>query len=162
MLIAVATGYGTYYVKHGDPVGFLYLCAGALLIYGYFRYGPVFIAFHHVRRKNFERAERLLRQVRDPALLASGQRSYFELASAELALHHGKHADAEHHVRAALAHQLRSENDRALAETLLGQLLIHRGQFDEARDALGSARKRPCNPEVKKAIEEVSKLLPAE
>ena len=162
MLIVVSTGYGTYYVKHGDPVGFLYLFAGAVLIYGYFRYGPVYIAFHHVRRKNFERGEQLLRQVRHPALLASGQRSYFELASALIALHHGKHDAAEQHVRAALSQKLRSENHRAFAEMLLAQLLIQRGDFDEARATLESARKRPCSPEVAKTIEEVSKSLPVE
>jgi tetratricopeptide (TPR) repeat protein len=162
VLIGVSTAYGLYYVTHGQPIGYLYLLAGALLIYGYFRYGPVFIAFHHIRRKNFARAESLLAQVRDPELLSTGQRSYFELASAELAIHRGDHGVAERHLRTALDHRLRSENDRALAEALLGQLLIERGAVAEAREALERARQRPCQPGVAKAIEEAFKSLPGE
>jgi len=162
VLIGVSTAYGLYYVTHGEPVGYLYLCASAFLIYGYFRYGPVFIAFRHIRRQNFARAERLLAQVRHPELLSSRQRSYFELASAELAIHRGDHSVAERHLRVALDHRLRTENDRALAEALLGQLLIERGALAEARDALERARRRPCKPAVAKAIEEAAKSLPTE
>jgi hypothetical protein len=53
-------------------------------------------------------------------------------------------------------------NDRALAEALLGQLLIERGAIAEARVALERALRRPCKPEVAKAIEEAAKSLPAE
>jgi uncharacterized protein HemY len=162
VLIGVSTAYGLYCVMHGQPIGYLYLCASAFLIYGYFRYGPVFIAFRHIRRQNFARAESLLAQVRHPELLSSGQRSYFELASAELAIHRGDHSVAERHLRVALDHRLRTENDRALAEALLGQLLIERGALAEARDALERARRRPCKPAVARAIEEAAKSLPAE
>jgi hypothetical protein len=163
VLIGVSAAYGLYYLTQGRWLGYLYLFAGALLIYGYFRYGPVFIAFRHVQRKNFERAASLLAQVRDPDLLSLSQRAYFEFASAAVAEHQGNDTTAERHLRAALEHQFRSENDRALTETVLAQVLLKRdAPTPEARDLLERARHRPCKPELKRTIEEVLNSLPEE
>jgi hypothetical protein len=162
VLIGVSSAYGLYYVTHGQAIGYLYLFGAALLIYGYFRYGPVFIAFNHVRRGNYERAASLLAQVRDPELLSSQQRGYFELASAELAVRKGNLVHGERHVRAALARKLRTENDRAVAEVMLAQLLFQRGADAEARAALEQARGRRTNPQTAKMIEDVEKSCDAD
>jgi ParB-like chromosome segregation protein Spo0J len=55
---------------------------------------------------------------------------------------------AEQHLQAALAHQLRTDNDRAMAEAVLAQLLIARDQHAEARALVDQAVTRNCRPSI--------------
>jgi Tfp pilus assembly protein PilF len=59
-----------------------------------------------------------------------------------------QNANAEAHLRRALDHQLRTENDRALAEAVLAQLLVARDELVEARAIVERAVTRECRPAI--------------
>lgn len=133
---------------HNDYSGVVPLAASALLAYGYFRYGTVWLAFREVAHGRMDAAAKLLANVKDPAALGSEQRAYYELASGLVCASGAQNQRAEQHLQNALAHQLRTDNDRAMAEAVLAQLLIARDQHAEARALVDKAVTRNCRPSI--------------
>jgi len=150
---------GAYLLVAGDYSGVLLLGGAAYLGYSYFRYGVVWQAFREVALGRMEPAARLLRKVTQPESLGSEQRAYFELASGLVCASRVENANAEAHLRRALEHQLRSENDRALAEAVLAQLLVARDELVEARAIVERAVTRECRPAIAARIKTMREQL---
>ncbi|HEY6077403.1 MAG TPA: hypothetical protein VIW29_01285, partial [Polyangiaceae bacterium] len=74
-LALAAFAIGAYRVVASDYVGFVWLGAAALLGYGYFKYGSVWLAFRQVARGRMDHAARLLEQVKRPEALGSQDRA---------------------------------------------------------------------------------------
>ncbi|HEX2871910.1 MAG TPA: hypothetical protein VHP33_11650 [Polyangiaceae bacterium] len=131
-----------------DYAGVVPLAGSALLAYGYFRYGTVWLAFREVAHGRMDAAAKLLAKVKNPEALGSEQRAYYELASGLVCTSTAQNQRAEQHLQAALTHQLRTDNDRAMAEAVLAQLLIARDQHAEARALVDKAVTRNCRPSI--------------
>ncbi len=147
-LAVVSFGLGAYLLVSGDYAGVLFLGGAAYLGHSYFKYGTVWLAFREVARGHMDQAALLLQKVKQPEALGSEQRAYFELASGLVCASRAQNERAEAHLQGALAHQLRTENDRALAEAVLAQLLVAREQLDAAREIVDRAVKRECRPAI--------------
>lgn len=139
-LVVSSIGFGIYLIRAGDSLGWMLMVVAALLVYGHFRYGTVWLAFRAVKRSDMDRAARLLTQVSNPKTLSSQQRAYFEMVSGMVAAHREQGAEAEQHLQASLDYRLRTENDRAIVEATLAELLAKRGDISGARALLDSAR----------------------
>jgi len=150
---------GCYRLIAGDYAGVVLLAASAFLTYGYFKYGTVWLAFRAVARGEMEQAAGLLRQVKRPDALRAEDRSYYELASALVCASRAQNEEAERHLRSALAHPLRTENDRGMAEALLAQLLIARDELVAARKVLDQAATRACRPAIAERIRKLREEL---
>ena len=149
LLSVAAFVLGTYLIVFkNDYVGILALAASAFMAHGYFRYGTVWLAFREVAHGRMDAAAKLLAQVKNPEALGSEQRAYFELASGLVCASSAQNQRAEQHLQAALAHQLRTDNDRAMAEAVLAQLLIAREERAEARAIVDQAVTRNCRPSI--------------
>jgi tetratricopeptide (TPR) repeat protein len=160
LLLSVATfGLGAYLLIRNDYTGALFLVASAFLAYGYFRYGTVWLAFREVAHGRMDAAAKLLAKVNHPEALASEQRAYFELASGLVCASRAQNERAEQHLRAALSHQLRTDNDRALAEAVLAQLLIARDQYAEALALVQKAVTRDCRPSIAARLQTLQEQL---
>ena len=163
LLAIVAFLLGVYGLIKGDYLGMVGIGISALLAYGYFKYGNVWLAFRSVSAGQMEKAAQHLQQVGRPAALGTEERAYFELASGFVCASRGQNAQAEQHLRVALANELRTQNDRALAEAILAQLLIARDELTEARSVLDEAAARPARPAIAQRIRDLrSELPPAE
>ncbi len=161
-LIVAALGLGLVEVSTGNSIGYCLIAAAALLAYGHFRYGPVWLAFRALKAGDADRAARLLSQVKRPSWLSSPQRAYFEFASGALAAARGADADAEQHLRAALAHELRTDNDRCAVEVDLARLLAKRGDRVAALEVLAAASARAPRPELAEQVRQVRASLETE
>jgi len=139
---------GGYLVIDGENLGLILLAVAAYLTVGYFRYGTVALAFRAVAAGHVDRAAQLLDRVKNPTSLHGTDRAYFELASGFVCAARAKNDDAEQHLRCALGSPLRSEDDRALGEAVLAQLLIARDQHDEAHTLLEQAATRCRRPAI--------------
>lgn len=160
-LAVVSFVLGCYRLIAGDYAGLVLLAASAFITYGYFKYGTVWLAFRAVARGQMEQAAGLLQQVKRPDALRAEDRSYYELASALVCASRAQNEDAERHLRSALAHPLRTENDRGLAEAVLAQLLIARDELTEARSVLDQAATRACRPAIAQKISALREELAA-
>jgi len=151
LLLAVASfGLGAYLLVSNDYVGILCLAASAYFGHSYFRYGTVWLAYREVAHGRMDAAVKLLGKVKDPAALGSEQRAYYELAWGLVCASRAgaENQRAEEHLQSALSHQLRTDNDRALAEALLAQLLVARDELDQARQLVDKALTRQCGPTI--------------
>lgn len=162
ILAVIAFALGAYQVIEGHFIGLALLAASAFLAVGYFKYGTVWLAFRAVARGQTDEAARLLQQVRRPASLGAQERAYFELASGFVCAARAQNQQAEEHLRSALASSLRTESDRALAEAVLGQLLVARGSFSEARALLDQAAARSSRPAIAQRIQALRDELPSD
>jgi outer membrane PBP1 activator LpoA protein len=158
-LATIASCYGVYLISAGDRTGVLGLAVAALLVYGYFRYGTVWLAFRAAQQDNIERARRLLSQIKYPSLLASQSRAYYELLAGHIALSQQQESTAETHFRTSLNYRLRTQNDRCLAEVTLAEILAKSGRTAEAREFVAHANSRFCRPEIRERIEQVAAMV---
>lgn len=143
LLFAVASFVlGGYLVIQSEYLGLLLLAVAAYVAVGYFRYGMVSLAFRAVAGGNIDRGAQLLERVKNPSSLVGTDRGYFELASGFVSAARGRNGEAEQHLRLALESPLRSEDDRALGEAVLAQLLVAREQYGEAGTLLDQAAGR--------------------
>ena len=157
-LVLGCVGFGIYRVLYGDRMGLLYVVAGILVAYGYFRYSTVWLAFRAVRKGELDRAGACYRK-RGILPVCLHSSAYFELASGIVSANRGEEEAAERHLRAALGHELRTENDRCVAEVCLAELLARRGNLDEARELVTQARTRHHKPELAEWIDRIAGSL---
>lgn len=150
---------GAYLLVTGDYAGVPFLGGAAYLGYSYFRFGTVWLAFRQVALGNMAAAAKLLQKVTRPEELSSEQRAYFELASGLVHASRSENGEAEQHLQTALAHQLRTENDRALCEAVLAQLLVARDEPDAAREVIARAVTRECRPAIAARIKALHEQL---
>ncbi|HYP89544.1 MAG TPA: hypothetical protein VEQ59_15355 [Polyangiaceae bacterium] len=151
---------GGYRLISGDYAGLALLAASAFLAYGYFKYGTVWLAFRAVSGGKIDEAAELLQKVKRPGALGAQERAYYELASGFVCASRAQNDPAEQHLRAALQNQLRTENDRALAEAILAQLLVARDALGEARTVLEVAKTRACRSAIAARIQALYDDLP--
>ena len=164
LLIALAVAsfaLGTYCLLVGDYKSILLFLAAAYFSYSAFKHNPVELAFRAVARGHMPSAATLLAQVQRPEQLTSRDRAYFELASGLMRASRAENQRAEQHLALALEHELRTDNDRALAEAVLSQLLVARGARDEARRIIDRAITRTCRPAIAQRIKKLHEDLSA-
>lgn len=150
---------GAYLLVISDYTGVVFVGGAAYLGYSYFRYGTVWLAFREVAGGRMSEAAVLLAKVKHPEQLSSEQRAYFELASGLVCASRAENQRAEAHLQQALAHQLRTENDRALCEAVVAQLLLARDEPDQAREVLARAVTRECRPAIAARIKTLHEQL---
>jgi tetratricopeptide (TPR) repeat protein len=150
---------GAYWVVAGRYAGLLFLVASAYLAYGYFKYGTVWLAFREVAHGRMAEAAQLLAKVKQPEALGPEERAYFELAWGLVCASRAENPGAEAHLKIALGNRLRTDNDRALAEAVLAQLLLARGARDEAVQVLAKAAIRECRPSIAQRIKTLQEEL---
>jgi hypothetical protein len=117
LLATASAAFGVYQIHRGSIAGGLYVVAAALLVYGHFRYGSRVAgasngsSWKHGPHATFARAgaQSGLADLGPAALVAADRKD--------------DHA-AEKHLRLAIDHRLRTENDRALVEVMLARILI--------------------------------------
>jgi tetratricopeptide (TPR) repeat protein len=158
-VILLSAGLGVYLLVSGFIWGLAFLVAAALLAWGYYRYGTVWLALQALSAGDGERAARLLKSVRRPTRLGSQSRAYYEYMRGVLAAGEERFDRAESHLRSALDHRLRTENDRSLVECTLAEVLALRGQKEEARVVLDRARARDHKPTLDELIERIEQRL---
>ncbi|MEQ1911713.1 MAG: hypothetical protein ABMA15_23040 [Vicinamibacterales bacterium] len=158
-VMTVAAALGTWRWWTGDPTGAWFLVAAALLAYGHFRYGTVWLAFRALRKGDVDRAGSFLNQVARPGMLSPESRAYYFMVFGLVAASRGQLGEAESALRKALALPLRTENDRALVEVALAELLVTSTSPNEARELLALAAGRATKPVVSKEVERVTALL---
>jgi outer membrane PBP1 activator LpoA protein len=162
LLIALLCGFAVWSAVDGVYTrGALYLIGAALLTWGYFRYGTVWLAWQALRRGNMKRAGHLLEEVRHPAALSPIQRAYHDWAAGYLALSARDYPRAGQHLEAVETGRLRTSNDRSILSCHRAQAAAGQGDAEAARSELARARSSPHKPGVDMLIESIERDLSA-
>jgi hypothetical protein len=142
LILAVAAGLlGLWQLSIGSQFGWVTLVVVPLMLWGYYRYGPMVLGFQAYHKGDYNRLTTLLREVSEPTLLRAEDRAYYEFLRGVEAQHRGDFAAGRDHIRAALAGPLRTRNMIGIAHLHLGEIELAEGNSSAARVAVADARK---------------------
>ena len=139
-LILGSIAYAIWLFSMGNLGGILFLVAAACLVFGYFRYGTIWLAFQAVRKGKFKLAEKLIGKVFDPNSLNPQSRAYYHWVHGMLALKHGDLNRARDFLDLAATGKLRTSNDRSMVACTLTQIALAKGDRVAAEEQLQKAR----------------------
>ncbi len=113
----------------------------------------VFLAWMHVGRQNFDKAEAVLSKVPDPDALKGSQKSYYFMTKGVLFLSKQKLDPAEKAFKKALSNGLK-DNDKSMVYMQLTGIEMGRGNKKKATELLAKAKKlkhhKNLDPEIAK------------
>lgn len=136
------------------------LSAVLLQVWGYFRYGTVYLAFKQLKLKQFKRAERTLKETKYPDLLNKNQKSYYHFVLGMIAYYNEDFDLSFDELMLSNALGLRTKNDTAIVMLHLATIELKRGNFEVSKEHITSLKqlkyKPDLEPEIEKLISELS------
>ncbi|MCJ8209442.1 tetratricopeptide repeat protein [Mucilaginibacter sp. RS28] len=137
------------------------LMFSALLIWGYFKEGPIVIAAKHFHDKNYDKAEQLLKTINKPDLLSKKRRGFYEFMMGGINLQRQDYDAAERHYEVAAQYPLRSVNDHVAALAHVANISIRQHNYEKAGVYLVLAHKHydKTTAKMKSVLERLDKEL---
>ena len=162
ILFVVCLAMAWLFYSTGNMIStYMVLLGAGLIVSGYFRNGTVFLAFHQLKKENYEKAEQLLGKVFNPDLLKKSQKSYYYFTKGFVDLNK-KNMDASYgELIHALKLGLRTENDTSIVTVTLAGIELERGNIEQARNYLRQTKSLKHKPELGSEIERIELELAA-
>lgn len=125
-----------------------------LLIWDYFKQGTLVVAAKYFHNKDYEAAERFLKEIVHPAWLSKRRRGYYEFIMGGICLQKQDYSEAEQHYEIAAQYPLRSVNDHVAALVHVANISIRLGNYEKAAAYLQLAEKNfdKINAKMKEVI----------
>jgi tetratricopeptide (TPR) repeat protein len=146
-----------FYSLNDIPNMLLCLVALALVIWGYFKNGTVYVAFRHLQKGNYQKAEHLLNKVKKPEILKKSQKSYYHFTKGFIELNKDSLKASKGEFLKVLELGLRTENDTSIVSINLALIEMKLGNFDEALLYINKTKELNYKPALKFEIERVEK-----
>ncbi len=146
---------------HIYPLAAVCIMFIALLVWGYFKQGPIVLAAKHFHNKDYRGAERLLNEVSRPEWLSKRRRGFYEFIYGGICLQKKEYEAAERHYEIAAQYPLRSANDHVAALVHVANINVRNGNYEKARAYLQLTEKHKDNitAKMKDVIERVEQEL---
>jgi tetratricopeptide (TPR) repeat protein len=147
--------------QHAYELAGVVLVFTGLLIWGYFKEGPIILAAKHFHKKEYDRAEGLLRQIRNPALLSKKRRGFYEFILGGICMQKHDFEEAEQHYELAAQYPLRTVNDHVAALVHVANISIRNGKYDKASAYLQLAKEKEgqVTAKMKSVIAQIEEVL---
>ncbi len=139
----------------------LMLLAAGITVYGHYRYGSVYAAFHELKGENYDKAEKLILEIKNPNYLVKSQRSYYHFTKGTLASHKGQWNESYSELTKALDLGLRTENDKSIVLLNLANVELKRHNLSQAKQFISEVRKIELNPLVKSETDRIEEEINA-
>lgn len=121
--------------------GIMVVLLSALIVFSYFRNENILISFWHMRKNNFEKAEKSLNRIKNPEkALIRGQQAYWYMLKGMIESQRGI-GKAESLLRKSLSIGLRMKHDQAMAKLQLAGIAIAKRRKREAMVLLSEVKK---------------------
>ncbi|TSD63365.1 hypothetical protein FFF34_017370 [Inquilinus sp. KBS0705] len=132
-----------------------------ILVWGYFKQGPIVLAAKHFHNKDYFGAERLLKEVSRPDWLSKRRRGFYEFIYGGICLQKKEYDEAEKHYEIAAQYPLRSANDHVAALVHVANINVRKGNYEKARAYLQLTEKHKDNitAKMKDVIQRVEQEL---
>jgi len=132
------------------------------LIWSHYREGTVFLASQAFQQQNFEKARKLLADIKKPEYLRKKRRNYYEFMSGNLALKAGDYDAAERHFQIASRLPFRRPNDKAIILVNLANINLRKQDYERVRAYIEVARKLEVTSRVAQIINKIENEIPKE
>ena len=132
------------------------------LTWSHYREGTVFIATQAFQKQDYDKARRLLADIKRPEYLRKGRRNYYEFMSGNLALKTGDYDAAERHFQVASRLPFRRPNDKAIILVNLANINLRKKDFERVKAYIALARKLEVTSRVAQIINKIENEIPKE
>lgn len=132
-----------------------------VLLWGYFKEGPIILAAKYYHNKDYDKAEALLRQIRKPEWLSKKRRGFYEFMLGGICLKRNDFVRAEEHYEQAAKYPLRSANDHVAALVHVANISLRNGNYDKAEAylKLATRQEEKISAKMKDVIAQIEKEL---
>ncbi len=142
ILIALSFAWMVYQFYLGNiGNGILFFFITGLIVLTLFRHELILLAFYHLRKGKFDKAEATLAKIKQPHHLIKSQEAYYYYLSALIMAQTQSAMKAEKFFRKALSLGLRMDTDKAMAKLNLAGIAIMRRKKREATTLLNEVKK---------------------
>jgi len=140
------------------------MVAGAMayLTWSHYREGTVFIATQAFQKKDYEKARRLLADIKKPEYLRKRRRNYYEFMCGNIALKAEDYDAAERHFQIASRLPFRRPNDKAIILVHLANIHLRKKDYERVRAYIDLARKQEVTSRVAQIINKIENEIPKE
>jgi len=125
------------------------------LIWSYFKQGTVALASKAYHHKDYQKAEKLLREVKNPDRLARNRRGYYEFILGNIELQKEHFPEAETHFQIASRFPLRNQNDKGIVLVQLANLNLRKREFEKAQAYLDVAKDLKISSRVQGIVQKI-------
>lgn len=126
-------------------------------VWAHMKQGTVLQASKHFQNQDYDEAERLLNQIKNPDLLAKNRRGFYEFMRANIALHRKDYEAAEYHFQLASRFPLGGKNDKAYVLIHLANLALRKKDATRVDAYLERAKKCAVTSRANELIEKIEK-----
>lgn len=130
-----------------------------LLIWSYFREGTVVMAAREFHNKNYQKTEKLLKEISNPDRLSRRRRGFYEFIWGNLELQRNNYEQAEQHFQIASKFPLRTLNDKAIVLVHLANLNLRKKDYERARTYIEKAKTYHITARVKNIIKNIEQEI---
>ena len=148
-------------IAKGHNWAWVLLATPALLLFGYFRYGPVMLAFNAYAKRDWSRLQTHLASVAKPEWLTRESLTYYRFLSGIVSLEAGDPQRAAAYFRDVDPRALRTDNMRSKFACHRAEVALASGDLEATRGHLDMARDTPHKPDVADFIKNLEARLAA-
>lgn len=140
-------------------LGILSIVMILLLIGGYFRHGPMVVAYRALLRDDIPKLDRILREVHRPDWLRAQERAYYYLMVGASALSKGNISEAKKALEVVDHENLRTDRIRTMLECLRCEAAFRSGDRNTAAEHVAKARTYAKSPEAIAELDRFETLI---
>jgi len=118
------------------------------MIFAYFKYASVSLAFKEIRQKNLKGAYNLLLDTPNPKLLTRGEKTYYYWGMGIIKISEDKFDEAERDFYNALRFGVTTANNMVVINLSLAQICMYKEEYEKANVYLDEAKSIPHKPEL--------------
>ena len=118
------------------------------MIFAYFKYASVSLAFKKIRQKNLQSAYSLLLDTPNPKLLTRGEKTYYYWGMGIIKISEDKFDEAERDFYNALRFGITTANNMVVINLSLAQICMYKEEYEKANVYLDEAKRIPHKPEL--------------
>ena len=147
--------------QHSFELAAVTLLFTVLVAWGYFKEGPIILAAKYFHKKEYTRAEALLRQIHHPQWLSKKRRGFYEFIMGGICMQKQDFEAAEQHYEMAAQYPLRTINDHVAALVHVANISIRNGKYDKAVTYLQLAKEKEgqTTTKMKSVINQIEEVL---
>lgn len=137
----------------------LILIAVVLIVYGYYKYGTVYLAFQEIKKNNYKKAEKLIAKINKPNNLTKGHKSYYHFTKGIIASDKKEWDQGYIELTKALEIGLRTKNDTSIVLLNLAYIEFERKKIIEAKFFLKKLKEFELKSLIKKEADKLIKKI---
>jgi tetratricopeptide (TPR) repeat protein len=132
-----------------------------LLIWSHYKQGSVMLAAKAFHQKDYNKTERLLKEVADPNRLSKTRRGFYEFIYGNIELQRNNYEGAEYHFQIASRFPLRNQNDKGIILVQLANLNLRKHDYEKAKAYINKAKTLRLSARVENIVQKIEKEIPS-